>query len=427
MKKILQTILIAQFLIFGPVCSHGQADRTFGEVNAESEQIREIVLHDEDASPIPFGGSAEFEAVTFPEGLAVNWSVQPAGNSGAAVSVVENGSFITLTPTPDSGEGFVDIEAWVHEGQRRTARIYVGCQVCGAGDCTFAGSGFVTLGSIDVRISLGKAAEGMSGGDLFIRADKPSADVFTPKSLEISTVSGGVTTLKHQGVIRQIITPQSFVIVEPSSQAAYEILFYRIKDRGDLADGFYQLKPNAEPVSAWRIENPDSTNRMFKKVLVTEFRLGAERRYEYTYLEEDSTWLLSSGNGLKIETRQEYVNGEGNRVERTLISGSDNQAVSVTEKIFYGFEWGEELIGEISDPDGDRLTTEYTYYQDGPGKGRLRQRINPDGSWIRYEYDGAGRIIKTITPYLDTRPDGDDSRAKMVISSFPIAAGRCRT
>ncbi len=423
MKPKTHIILIALFLFHSFADLPCLADGEFGDVSAESEQIKEIVLLDKDSSPIPFGGSAEFEAITFPEGLTVTWSIRPAENSGASVTVVENGSAVTLTPTPESQEGYIDIEAWVHEGQKKSAKIYVGCQVCGTGDCSFAGSGFVTLGSIDIRISLGKAGGGVPAGDLFIKADKPAADVFSPKSLEIVSLSADVTTLRQKGVIRQIVTPQSFVVVEPSAPFAYEILFYNRDDRGDLADSFYQVKPGSEPLSAWRIENPDSTNQTFERVLVTEFRLGAERRYEYSYREEDNVWSLASGNGLKTETRHEYFNEEGNRVERTIISGSDNREVSVAEKIYHVFDWGEVLIEEISDPDGDRLTTEILYYQEGPGSGKRQHRINPDGSWVRHQYDDEGRIIKTVTPYLDTPVDGDESRAKVVINNYELLPG----
>ena len=424
MKPLLSALLIAVVFPGVLICSPCLAAEGFGEVKAEKEKIKEIILLDKDSSPLPFGGSAAFEAVTFLEGQAVNWSVRPEEGSGARVTVVENGSVITLTPTLESQEGYIDIEAWVDEEQKKSAKIYVGCQVCGTGDCSdFAGSGYVTLGSIDIRISLGEARGGMNAGDLFIQADKPAADVFTPDRLEISSLSDEVVTLYQGAVIRQILTPQAFVIVEPSSPAAYEILFYRKEDRGEQVDGFYTLKPSAEPLSAWRIENTDHTNRTIDNVLVTEFRLGAERKYEYTYDEEKNTWRLASGNGLKTESRREYFDEKGNRVERTIISGSDDKAVSVAEKIYQVFEWGEELVAEISDPDGERLTTQYTYHQEGAGYGKRQGRINPDGSWVRYQYDDEGRIVKTVASYLDTPVDGDESRAKVVINSYALLPG----
>ena len=276
----ISTIFIAQFFLCLFVLPIYGAGLDMHRVQAASEMVTELILLDKDSNPIPFGGSAEFEAKTFPEGRSVTWSVQPKSGSQAAVTTVDNGSFITLTPTQDSEEGWIIIEASINDEQKKSAEIYVGCQTCSSGDCSFAGSGFVTLGSIDIKISLGKDDSGMLAGDLLIKADKPDADLFSPKNLEMSSLSGSVTPLYQDTLLKQIITPQAFIIVEPSSSSAYEILFYNIEDRGDLVNGFYQLKPSAEPTSAWRIENPDTASQTFEKVLVTEFRLGAERRYE---------------------------------------------------------------------------------------------------------------------------------------------------
>ena len=316
------------------------------------------------------------------------------------------------------------IEASINDEQKKSAEIYVGCQTCGGGDCNFAGSGFVTLGSIEIRISLGEGDGGASAGNLFIRADKPGADLFSPKRLQLSSVSGSVTPLYQDSVLKQIVTPQIFVLVEPSSSSAYEILLYDIQDRGDLVDGFYQLKPQAEPTSAWRIENPDSTNQNFEKVLVTEFRLGAERRFEYSFVDEIDAWSLASGNGLKTETRNENINENGDRVERSVVSDSRGKPAAVKEKLYRKFGWGEERIEETDDPDGDRLTTKYEYYTGaGPGYSRLAGKINPDGSWVRYEYDNDGRNVKTITPYLDAPFGSEEALTKIRIKNYEPLPG----
>ena len=420
----LSTIFIVQLFLCLFVLPLYGAGLDMQRVQAASEMVTELILLDKDSNPIPFGGSAEFEAKTFPEGRAVTWSVKPKDGSKAAVTTVENGSLITLTPTPDSDQGWIVIEASINDEQKKSAEIYVGCQTCSSGDCALAGSGFVTLGSVDIRISLGKGDGGTSAGDLIITADKPEGELFSPKRLELSSLSGSVTPLYQDTLLKQIVTPQTFVIVEPISSSAYEILLYNVQDRGDLVDGFYQLKPQAETTSAWRIENPDKSNQTFEKVLVTEFRLGAERRYEYTYNKENNNWSFGSGNGLKIETRNEYFNENGDRIERTVISDIDNKPAAVTEKIYRSFDWGEALIEETSDPDSDRLTTRYDYYtKTGPGYSRRAGQISPDGSWVRYQYDNEDRVIKTITPFLDTPFDSDENVTKVKITSYSPLPG----
>ena len=144
----LSTIFIVQLFLCLFVLPLYGAGLDMQRVQAASEMVTELILLDKDSNPIPFGGSAEFEAKTFPEGRAVTWSVKPKDGSKAAVTTVENGSLITLTPTPDSDQGWIVIEASINDEQKKSAEIYVGCQTCSSGDCALAGSGFVTLGSV---------------------------------------------------------------------------------------------------------------------------------------------------------------------------------------------------------------------------------------------------------------------------------------
>ncbi len=159
-------------------------------------------------------------------------------------------------------------------------------------------------------------------------------------------------------------------------------------------------------------------------MLVTEFRLGAERRYEYSYREESNSWHLASGNGLRTEKRNEYFNERGDRIERIILSDDSNKIAAVKEKIYRTFDWGEELIEETTDPDGDHLTTTYDYNTGtGPGYSKRAGQIAPDGSWVRYQYDNEGRILKTITPFLDATVTSNDALTKVKINSYRLLPG----
>ena len=306
----------------------------------------------------------------------------------------------------------------------KQVRVYVGCQTCTEGVCDLVGSGFVELGSIDVRISLGKAEEGMSAGDLLLKAKRPSAELFTPEALILSSLSENVTALYQQKQLKQIVTPQALVSIEQESPQAYQIIFYHKQDQGTLEDGLYRINPSAVPISIWRIENPVDSPHGLNTLLISEYQQGNQRQYEYNYVEEDNTWSLTSGNGLRHETRKEYTNDDGDRVERTTISGSDGVPVSITEEIYRTFEWGEERIAEISDPDGERLTTAISYIEaNGPGYAKIRSRVESDGSWVRYEYDGSGRRIKSIGPYLDAPLDSPETKAHVFLYDFTPLPG----
>ena len=242
--------------------------------------------------------------------------------------------------------------------------------------------------------------------------------------LELSTLSENVKSIYRDGVLKQVDTPQSLVIIESDSEYSYEILFFSKQDVGDLTEGLYQVKPFSDPITAWRIENPHGSPDRINEILVTELRTGSKKRYEYRYSEQENTWSLASGSGLKLETRKEYIDGDGNRVERTTIAGIDGIPVSVVEKVYREFAWGEELISQISDPDGDRLTTTYRYNEsEGNGYSKVACRINPDGYWTRYEYDGEGRRIKTITPWLDASLTAGETDSQVTVYDYSPLPG----
>lgn len=72
----------------------------------------------------------------------------------------------------------------------------------------------------------------------------------------------------------------------------------------------------------------------------------------------------------RIETRVSY---EGDTPSKTL-------------KVYRAFPWGQELVKEVEDADGEALTTEYTYFED---------RNDPRYSWqkpIKYP-DGTVRHL----------------------------------
>jgi RHS repeat-associated protein len=421
MRRVL-SLLVCLFCLL-PSASWAEG-LDFGTLKATPLSVTGITLKDKESVPIMFGESAVLEATTFPKGLAVTWNIKPDRDSKALVSHAGSGSSVTITAAEDSGSGWVVVEASVAGSAPLSAKIYVGCDPCSNGVCTIPGSGTVNIGSVDIRISLGRGEQGMSAGDLFISADEPSPELFTPASLDISTLSELVSPIYVDGTLRQIDTPQTLVVVEPDTALAYEILFFHRRDVTENDDGLYEVKPFAEPISAWRIENAGGSADTIDEILVTEFRSGAEKRYIYTYTPEDHTWSLLSGNGLKRETRSEYEDAAGNRVERTTIAGSDDIPVSVVERTYRTFPWGEELISEIQDPNGIRLTTEYRYNETGgDGYSKPALRLDPDGSWTRYAYDASGRRLKTVTPWLDAPSTAREDEARVVLNDYTPLPG----
>lgn len=403
-----------------------QAALDFGTLKATPVMVTGIHLEDKNSVPIMFGSSATLTARTYPEGRSVDWAVQPDSGSEAKISYIPQGNDqVIILPTEQSGSGWVTVEASIAGGQAVAAKVYVGCQICTGDSCNVVGNGVVNIGSIDISISLGRAEEGMPAGDLFVRADKPSTELFTPATIRLSTLSENVTPVSLDDILRQVVTPEAFIVIEPDTASSYEIRFYDKSDQGEQQeDGLYQLTLFADPFAVWRLENPSPDGAAPTDLLVQEYREGLERRYDYRYTEADNTWSLTSGNGLRLETRREYRNEDGDRVERTTVSGPDGNVATISEKVYREFPWGGEVIAEISDPDGDRLVTEISYYEeDGPGYSLIKTRLNPDRSWTRYRYDETGRTIAVVTPWLDTPPDSAEDQARLVVNDYTPLPG----
>eukprot|EP01041_Mallomonas_annulata_P037308 gene37308-60577_t len=153
------------------------------------------------------------------------------------------------------------------------------------------------------------------------------------------------------------------------------------------------------------------------------------------------TWTLSQGSGLRHESELTTLVNEGryqDRAKTKTVRDGSGKIISKVTRTYRAFEHGEELISEVIDPDGAVLVTRYDYYDESdgpsidepdvdPNSARLRQRTMPSGDWERYSYDNAGRVSKTIRPFLDCPPNTtNDSLCRTtqsLHSSIPDADG----
>ncbi|MCD4779630.1 MAG: hypothetical protein K8S27_03660, partial [Candidatus Omnitrophica bacterium] len=81
-----------------------------------------------------------------------------------------------------------------------------------------------------------------------------------------------------------------------------------------------------------------------------------------------------------------------------------------------------EVVKVVEDPDNHKLTTTTDWYIDpgcNPGScGKIELRENPDGSWVRYEYDSQGRISVEISSWLDAQKDSIASSARALYYDY---------
>lgn len=393
----------------------------FMDIEAVSMAIEAIHLEGQEQYDLAPGTDGRLTAKTYPVNLRdqVRWSIVEEHGNLVVDLDAETGR---LAAAQTSGTGWIRVQAAVEGCAPRTRRIDIDCP-CGeqAGPCYApAGAGKVANGSVDVRLSLGRGDQGRSAGDLFLYADAPLAVLATPEALVIESAGGDIEPLHRGGQLVQILAPRVLVNILRFSPLEYEIHFYDIAFRGRPSeDGLYSLDPRAVPTVVWRIENPDTTGETHTQLAITEIRGGDPREFLYSYDAAEHGWTLVSGNGLKIESKSETTNPEGDRVVRRTVAGPDGDPVRVEETVYRTFAFGERPIRKIVDPEGAALTTRYRYGTGpGPGYGRPTARLDPSGGWVRYGYDDQGRVVREVRPFRDAPFDAPGDAAVVVTTGY---------
>ncbi|MBC2735424.1 MAG: RHS repeat protein [Desulfobacteraceae bacterium] len=400
----------------------------YKEVMAISMAIESIELEGRKDFFLPPGTDGQLVAKLHPANLdiQVRWEIASRSEN---LELELNPDTGRLVVAPNSGLGWITVRASAEGCLPLDRRIDIDCECreeYGPCESTVIGGGEANIGSVDVRLSLGKVAGGRSAGDLFLFAEEPLAILSTPEAMVINSSSGQVTPIYRDGLLEQIITPQAIVNFIRYSPLKYEVHFYDFRFRGKkLEDGAYSLGPAAVSLAVWRIENPDETGETIDQLSVTEIRDGKEREFFYTYEASENNWSLVSGNGLKIESKSETTNEAGDKIVRTTVAGPDGNPVRVEETVYREFAFGEQRVRETIDPEGADLATEYCYQTaSGPGYGKLAARIDSDGGWVRYAYDDEGRITREVRPFLDTPIDRPDDKAVVVTKRYaPVDKG----
>lgn len=383
----------------------------------EHKTITIAISIEDNKYPVPPGETAIAVGTTTPQGRPLIWSIKHRGD-GVKVEIQTNlppndsgDSRCAITAADNTESGWITIRATDADEPScsNEAALYIGCLACAADStyCNFIpGGGFFTLASIDARFSLGKTKGGQSAGDLFLRTDEASPDLATPKGLFFSTLTRDVKARYDEtGALRQVLAPQTFIDIVVINDFSYNINFYRPNDIAGESGGLYEVDASARPFVVWSIENPDASAEIYNRLKITEIKDGTTKAYEYIWDDMQNAWALSSGNGLQIKMRSEEIDAvRKNRIVTETTKDASGTLCSAIRTTFHMFPWGEEIIEQIDDPDGAALTTTTTYYEDSGmtgSYGRIESQVSPDGSWVRYHYDGLGRKITEVRSWLD--------------------------
>lgn len=364
-------------------------------------------------------------------------SVKPGmvmdAQAGSQGSITDGRSSALVAAGQDTGKVYV--KAYDREtGVYLEKVLEIGCP-CSSGNCGVGGVS-VENECVELTLNLGLMGDGTSAGTLIVQEDKPTADLYTPYSLDYCGGDSNAVYILYgdEGELRQLMTPSvladilvpdpllisvtnSFVDTFEGSSVTntyvfdqpcgYEIRLYQADLVAGKSNGVYSVD-GLLPYKVIRVDDPDRLTQDYQKVRISEIMLGSGSSHTntstFTWDTNDQGWELSKGgNDEQIVKRGSVVDGDV-RIETMLVTDGNNNDAAKTFSYYRTYFWGETLFKEVQDPDGATLVTDYTYYTDESDKERLGKPESvkyPDGSWVKYFYDDEGRRSSVWSPWLD--------------------------
>jgi len=235
-------------------------------------------------------------------------------------------------------------------------------------------------------VGLGTTQNGSSAGTLMIhQAVCPTTA--TRALIDYAEFCPGIEALSDSIGLRQVLTPGTLVnLWDLSSGTGFQIDFYPASAASPTTtNGFYTF--SGSPYISYQITAATSgTNKTF-----TITRLGSTPNLPTSLLattDTNSNQVNYPGN-LRVVTDSGSNNQNNTWVDTITTTGGNGHTSSVIAKTYENFPWGQQLIKEVDDPNGNAYTTTYAYNQGVPtegGYGQLASVTYPDGSWVAYSY-----------------------------------------
>jgi len=351
-----------------------------------------------------------------PSGEELNWSVSRVSGNASASWTPKTGTSTTLTNV--SGKGLLLIRG-AKGGCHKEYKIWVGCEKCSGSQCDQIGEGDPELESIKASFSLGRTGDGRRAGSILLLADSIDPLNSSPSILQYNSFNSDSVVLRDGDTLRQIVAPEGFVDIVTADAYSFHIDFYAPEDRGPKNGDFYEPASGAQPFVTWTIENPDASPTVYNRLRLTKERGGEQTVYDYRWDDSAQTWSLSKGGGLQIISKREQIIS-GGRVTVETIKNNLDEIASVTQTVWHTFPWGEEIITKINDPDNHALNAVFQYYETAGADGYslLKSELNPDGSWVKYEYDAGGRKTAVIKSWLDAPITAAAGEARAILYDY---------
>lgn len=313
---------------------------------------------------------------------------------------------------------------------------------CSGGSNNAGNSNGAGTGSMWWWVSLGRSTAEHGLGNLRVAAETLTSETATPASLRYDGgIHPDVTLIKDESdAISQVLAPDVFVDVVAIDDYSFEIRLYPpegIEEEIDtvlvgegtetemeieIPTGRYTTEE--EPFAVWLVENPGGSTS-HDSIVITQIEGDASAHYLFTENAPGDWEMLENNTRREERTKTTLPNGD---IETILtVKNAAGVASSKVKTVERYFDFGRRTIERVVDPDGDALTTTWTYYDDEQNDGgtyaQIKEVQHPDGSWQRFEYDAAARITKTVTPWLDAAPGAPEAQSRVVATTFTENSG----
>jgi len=338
----------------------------------------------------------------------LTWSERftPKDGSGDTLKIV--GDFVVGT-----GEQQYTTSHYVNvPGVEGTVRLEIG-EATACVDCItlLSGESATRLASLDFAIPLGMTHDGKSAGSIRLYSQTPTQALATPAALttELTDSDDIAVVTNGQDGFSEIHAPEVVAvianIVDPTS---YQIALYHPEDFGSNSAH-----------TVWTISNADTNGSTYDRLNIEKAYGGKTFLSQYKASADGLSWKLLTGNGLRYEEKTTVIDGGTGDKDVTSLIGYPSapgsfDSPTITRKEVRHFVNDTNLgllLNQVAlDPQGDNRVTTYAYYTnqvaDGTNYGKLKFIVPDAGSWMKFEYDGEGRITKKITgfqnvPYTD--------------------------
>ncbi|MEO0447866.1 MAG: hypothetical protein AAF191_17490, partial [Verrucomicrobiota bacterium] len=248
-------------------------------------------------------------------------------------------------------------------------------------------------GSVRFRVPLGRGPFLNQLGQLSVHQFEPGEHLFSPYSIELSLPRDVLAVRRDDWSLEKVISGNQINVIEmlPQDGAGYEIRSYHLDvDPNNRQLPTADMQPEGEPFRVVKVTNPRLAEGRFDQLQFEEILNGqTNQKTIYTWEEDQQIWSLIS-EGRKYSRTERTDPQTGLIVQRSIDQPLDGTAPQVREVHLREDAWGrEQVVKSIVDPDGQAQTTVFDWHTDAEDQarlGKLKNRLNPDGSWVRFEY-----------------------------------------